>query len=225
MRRVASHMYERILVPTDGSTGSEQVADHAAELAATTGADLYGIYVVDEKDVGVGSDELSQEEVERAFEDTGLAALGEVSEAGEHRDVATETEIRQGVPHRSIVDYAEEIGADVIVMGTHGRSGLERYLLGSVTEHVMRSARQPVLAVKLSGTAVTSAEAAVEAAARALEAEGEDLGEDRHLEELREEPWRERTTWVVPALTTDGRRVNVHVDAVTGDTRVAHLVD
>ena len=210
-------MYDRILVPTDGSDGSEQVAAHAAGLAAATGADLYAVYVVDDTAVSTETAEELGDEVADAFAESGRRALDRVAEVGADHDVAVTTELREGAPHRAIVDYADEVDADVVVMGTHGRSGLARYLLGSVTEHVLRAADQPVLAVKLESGAVTDAEAAESAARRAL------ADEDATLEGLRDDPYRERSTWVVPAETGDGRRVNVHVDAVTGDARVAHL--
>ncbi|AAV47178.1 universal stress protein [Haloarcula marismortui ATCC 43049] len=56
-----------------------------------------------------------------------------------------------GDPYEEIIDYAETAGVDMIVMGTHGRSGLDRFLLGSVTEKVVRTADAPVLTVRLSG--------------------------------------------------------------------------
>jgi len=58
------------------------------------------------------------------------------------------TETRRGEPYRTILDYADEAVVDVIVMGTHGRRGLDRYLLGSVTEKVVRAATVPVLTIR-----------------------------------------------------------------------------
>ena len=58
-----------------------------------------------------------------------------------------EASVLSGRPHRAIVDYAAEYDVDLIVMGTHGRTGLDRYLLGSVTERVVRLSDVPVLAV------------------------------------------------------------------------------
>jgi nucleotide-binding universal stress UspA family protein len=58
-----------------------------------------------------------------------------------------------GDPYEEIIDYAETEGVDMIVMGTHGRSGLDRFLLGSVTEKVVRTADAPVLTVRLSDEA------------------------------------------------------------------------
>jgi nucleotide-binding universal stress UspA family protein len=210
-------MYDRILVPTDDSEGSERVAAHAAELAATTGADLHAVYVVDESTLGAVGPDAPVDTVSQALEDVGRSALDRVEAVADDHGVAVTADLRRGDPGRGIVQYAEEIGADVVVMGTHGRKGLERYLLGSVTEHVLRATDRPVLAVKLDAAAVTDAAAAEDAAARALEGEGAALAS------LRDDPYRERATWVVPAVTEAGEEVNVHVDAVSGDARVAHL--
>lgn len=210
-------MYGRILVPTDGSAGSERVATHAAELAATTGAEVFAVYVIDEKAVRAGAGEPPSTDVGTAFEARGRAALDAVEDIGADHGVPVSTELRRGTPHRGIVDYAVQVGADVIVMGTHGRKGLQRYLLGSVTEHVLREAEQPVLALKLEGADVSEA---VEAEALAREAVDRD---GAAVADLRDEPYRERSTWVVPVVTERGDRINVHVDAVTGDARLAHL--
>jgi nucleotide-binding universal stress UspA family protein len=63
--------------------------------------------------------------------------------------VDIETVLRQGAPHTTILEYADEADVDLIVMGTHGRSGIHRYLLGSVTERVVRTADAPVLTVRM----------------------------------------------------------------------------
>jgi nucleotide-binding universal stress UspA family protein len=57
--------------------------------------------------------------------------------------------VAQGAPHRAILDYVDEQDIDLIVMGTHGRTGLDRYLLGSVTEKVVRLSDAPVLTVRM----------------------------------------------------------------------------
>jgi len=64
--------------------------------------------------------------------------------------VSVVSEIISGSPHKQLIDYAERHGIDLIVMGTHGRTGLDRYLLGSVTERVVRTADMPVLTVRVT---------------------------------------------------------------------------
>jgi nucleotide-binding universal stress UspA family protein len=208
-------MYDRILVPTDGSPSSEVVATHAAELAAAAGATLSALHVMDESTYDVDVD--ASAAVRDARREAGERALEEVAAVADEHGVEVNTELRRGVPDRSIVDYADEVDADLIAMGTHGRRGLERYLLGSVTEHVLRAADQPVLAVKLGTVAVSDADAAERAAREAL------AEEEVGIAGLREAPYRERSTWIVPITTEDGGRVNVHVDGASGETRIARL--
>ncbi|MFB6300176.1 MAG: universal stress protein [Halobacteriales archaeon] len=140
-------MYDRILVPTDGSDGTTRAVDQAVDLAATFDATLHTIYVVDNTslpaDVSAGS-------ILEALERTGEEATGSVVTAAESADVKVESDVLHGTPHRTIVEYAEDNDIDLIVMGTHGRSGLDRYLLGSVTEKVVRLARIPVLTVRMT---------------------------------------------------------------------------
>ncbi len=153
-------MYERVLVPTDGSEGSTVAIDHALDLARTYGATLEALYVVDTANV---STEVTGGAVIEAMERTGRKAVDAVAERAAAAGVDCDGEIARGTPHRAILDHAEESGADLIVMGTHGRTGLTRYLLGSVTEKIVRLSEVPVLTVRIASdreSARTGAEAA-----------------------------------------------------------------
>lgn len=139
-------MYEEILIPTDGSDGSMRAVDHAIELAEAMDATLATLYVVD-----TTSADASIVQTLEVLEDAGQEVVEEI------RDYAAEkgiddvlTNVTPGTPHKTILAYAEEIDADVIVMGTHGRTGLNRYLLGSVTEKVVRSSDRPVVTVPIT---------------------------------------------------------------------------
>ncbi|MDY6818941.1 MAG: universal stress protein [Halobacteriales archaeon] len=140
-------MYDQILVPTDGSDGTSRAVDQAVDLAATFDATLHTIYVVDNAslppDVSAGS-------ILEALERTGEEATDSVVTMAESAGVDVKSEVLHGTPYRTIVEYAEEADIDLIVMGTHGRSGLGRYLLGSVTEKVVRIAEVPVLTVRMT---------------------------------------------------------------------------
>lgn len=139
-------MYERVLVPTDGSEGTRGALEHAVNLATTHNATLHALYVVD---MNVGVDE-SVAGMLSALEEAGENAIDEVIQQAEAAGVETaEGSVTRGTPHRTILDYAEEHDIDLIVMGTHGRTGLNRYLLGSVTEKVVRLSETPVLTVRL----------------------------------------------------------------------------
>jgi len=138
-------MYEDILVPTDGSAGASAALAEAIELAGEFDATVHSLYVVDMASVGteVGTVDLV-ESFERMGEEATEAAAARARDAG----VAATGAVATGSPHSEIVDYVDEAGIDLVVMGTHGRTGLERYLLGSVTEKVVRTADVPVLTVR-----------------------------------------------------------------------------
>jgi nucleotide-binding universal stress UspA family protein len=139
-------MYDRILLPTDGSDASDRAVEQAIGLARETGATLLVLFVVEDIPY---SPELMDDEVESHLRDVGQAALEEIGARADEAGVGIETVLRQGAPHTSILEYADEADVDLIVMGTHGRSGLDRYLLGSVTERVVRTADAPVLTVRM----------------------------------------------------------------------------
>jgi nucleotide-binding universal stress UspA family protein len=137
-------MYETILVPTDGSDQSDAAVDHAVELARHHGSEIHVLYVADSN-----RDSLTMQggEVVDALEQEGDQI---VSEALDRADAGTDivSEVLTGDPVETILDYADSIDADLVVMGTAGRRGLDRYLLGSTTERVVRLSPVPVLALR-----------------------------------------------------------------------------
>ncbi|SDY10040.1 universal stress protein [Halobellus clavatus] len=139
-------MYDRILVPTDGSDASQGAIDHAIELASQYDATVFALYVVDT--AAYSSLEMGSEVVAEALREEGNTAVEAVVDAGEAAGVDVETDVRNGVAHQSILDHADEHDVDLIVMGTHGRTGVGRVLLGSVAEKVVRTATVPVLTVQ-----------------------------------------------------------------------------
>src|SRR6056297_2726348 len=141
-------MYDRILVPTDGSPSMQTVVDHALELANVHDATVHGLYVVDTGNFATLPVETTWDGVAGLLREEGEQAMSEFEEmAG---DAPVETAITEGNPSSEIVDYALEHGCDTVVMGTHGRGGIDRLLLGSVAERVVRSAPAPVVTVPLS---------------------------------------------------------------------------
>jgi nucleotide-binding universal stress UspA family protein len=124
-------MYERILLPTDGSNGTRGAVEHAINLATTYDAALHTIYVVD-TNIGVDA---SVPGTLDTLEEAGENAIDGVIQQAEAAGVKTiEGVVAQGTPHQVILDYIGEHDIDLVVMGTHGRMGLDRYLLGSITE-------------------------------------------------------------------------------------------
>lgn len=141
-------MYDDILVPTDGSAGMDRVIEHAVNLCETHGATLHGLYVIDTASLADLPMESSWEAVNTALREEGDSSLEAMERlAG---DVSVRTSQVEGSPAQEIVEYAEDEGIDLVVMGTHGRSGVDRLLLGSVAERVVRTSPVPVLTVRVT---------------------------------------------------------------------------
>ncbi|MFO7927522.1 MAG: universal stress protein [Halobacteriota archaeon] len=143
-------MFDTILVPTDGSEGMARVIETASELADVHDSTVHFVYAVHTASFASLPMESSWEGVGVMLREEGDKAL----EAAKRQCTADriETAIVDGPPSREILAYAEETGCDLIVMGTHGRGGLNRLLLGSVAERVVRSATIPVMTVRVGET-------------------------------------------------------------------------
>ncbi|WP_436927683.1 universal stress protein [Halosimplex amylolyticum] len=137
--------FETVLVPTDGSDAANFAADHGITLAEATDAAMHVVHVVNLTAV---SGEFGSAEVLNSLEEAGQQAVDDVINRAKDTGLrSVEASVLSGTPARAILDYAEERDIDLIVMGTHGRTGLDRYLLGSVTEKIVRVADAPVLTV------------------------------------------------------------------------------
>jgi nucleotide-binding universal stress UspA family protein len=158
-------MYDTILVPADGSAGFERVITHAGELARLHDAAVVALYVVDATSYTGLPMEASWEGVRDVLEGRGETALAEVERLLAD-DIEVETTTAEGRPSREVVNVARERGVDCIVMGTHGRAGIDRLILGSVAERVVRTAPMPVVTVGFSADEVEeTSESGPEAAA------------------------------------------------------------
>lgn len=139
-------MFQRILFPTDGSSEAEEALEDAIAFAKKYEADLHVLYVVDTYEKSW--QESVVEEVIDIAKEEGNQALDRVVKQVEREGVTVrKTLTRNNRPEDAILDYAEKQEIDLIVMGTHGRSGFKRLFLGSTTERVMRRTDLPVLAV------------------------------------------------------------------------------
>ena len=137
-------MIDTVLVATDGSTSVERAVAVALDLAERFDAALHALYVVDGDEV-----DASPETVRASYHDA-LAESGEraLSAIRERAGGSVATAIHEGRPSTEIIEHAREIDADVVALGTRGRHGENRYLLGSVAEAVVRSCPVPVLTVR-----------------------------------------------------------------------------
>jgi universal stress protein A len=132
---------KKILVPIDFSATALRAYDYAAGLCKTTGATLVALHVIPPV---LNVETIDLADLAREAEVTTKAALATLRPKP-HRSL-----IERGVPHDIIASVAQSIGADLIVIGTHGRSGLRHLVLGSVAENVVRHAPCPVLTVRSS---------------------------------------------------------------------------
>ncbi len=141
-------MYDDVLVPTDGSNGTDRVLAHALGMA-DEGATVHSVYVVDRRLIRAAADD-TKADVRRSLEEEGDVALDDVRVTVEDEGFACVTERVEGIPHRAILEYAEEHDVDAVVMGTHGHTGKDRLAnLGSTTERVVQNGGVPVLVVDL----------------------------------------------------------------------------
>ena len=136
---------DTILIPTDDSDGALTGAYAGIALASQTNADIHIVSVID---IPTGAREYEKQAIS-ALEGEALEATQRVEGIVRAYDatLSVESTVMTGTPFQSIREYAHRREIDTIVMGTKGRSGLDRALLGSVTENVLRTARMPVLAV------------------------------------------------------------------------------
>lgn len=143
-------MYENILLPTDGSEGTEGAVEQAIDIAETYGATVHALYVIDLKEVNAIEHTFDTTEYTEEFRSQGESVLEDLEDRAADAGVDIETVLEEGIPHEVILDYSEDEDMDLIVMGTHGRTGLDRYLVGSVTEKVVRLSDVPVLTTRLT---------------------------------------------------------------------------
>lgn len=146
----------RILAPTDFSPPARHAIEHARELAAATAATLELFHVLPDLELplpmnpaGLGSSAMVVAELEPQAR-TALAELA----AAAGPPARIEAEVWQGAPAASILDRARASEADLVVLATHGRSGIDRLLLGSVAEKVARLAPCPVLVLPAGGASL-----------------------------------------------------------------------
>jgi len=146
-------MFERILVPIDGSDQSRAAAKKGVELAAEHDASVHILYVVEPvplrrfsagpEPASAGHGEILEEQKGEARE-----SIDAVAGLCEERGLDVVDAIEYGLPVEEILEYVEAEGIDGIAMGTHGRSGVERVVIGSVAEKVVRKSPVPVVTIR-----------------------------------------------------------------------------
>jgi len=157
-------MYQRILVPYDGSPTSSRGLDEAIQLAALTNASLRLVYMVDDLLFlsGFETYPVCASDMLPLMREAGDKILRDGKARAQRAGVKADTVLLEGVAPRLadlVVEQVKAWGADLVVIGTHGRRGVGRLLLGSDAEQVVRSATVPVLLVRAPEAAAAAAPA------------------------------------------------------------------
>lgn len=145
---MASKLYKKILIATDGSEYTKNAVDYGIDLAKSTGAKLHAIYVVDTAAFASIPMDAAWESMYELLRQEGDEATKYVADKAEAESLEVERNTVEGHPADEIIKYAEKNQISLIVMGTLGKSGLDRFLLGSVAEKVVRTSKIPVLVVR-----------------------------------------------------------------------------
>lgn len=144
---------KKILVPTDFSDSSDKALQEAIDVAGKYHSKITVLHVIDKEIQQCAVDYCIPIEAVERFEEEGVnqsrkRMQTEVSKLSGSQTVEIDYDVKHGVPYDEIIKEQEEKGIDLIVMASHGRTGLTRFMLGSVADKVVKKASAPVLLVK-----------------------------------------------------------------------------
>jgi nucleotide-binding universal stress UspA family protein len=131
-------LFERIMFPTDGSEYAASSEDIVMEMAKKFGSTVVAVNIIDDKLIYPFE----------VLEDEGKSILSHVSERGQNEDVKVEEVLIVGSPTHDMEKIVKKTEADLVVIATHGKTGLEKLILGSVAESALKTVKVPVLLVK-----------------------------------------------------------------------------
>ncbi|UOY09936.1 universal stress protein [Methanonatronarchaeum sp. AMET6-2] len=158
-------MYDRILIPTDGSGAADKASLHAFNLAEKFDSELHVLYVVSRRippvfsnDVKIpGEVHLSQRTVEKLrsgempdddeTREKLMRPTEKIADEARDRGIKVVQSVRAGRPDKEIIDYTREYNVDMIVMGSHGKGSLDHMILGSTTDKVLKLSKIPVVVI------------------------------------------------------------------------------
>ncbi len=144
-----SRARRRILIATDGSETANEAADFGIEMIGCSGAKIYAVYVIDTSPYrSIPLDEIWSKETLDEFERAGYEATSYIEKIGKAAGAEVESRVLKGHPAEKILNFAEDNNIDMIIVGSLGKSGYERVLVGSVSEKIIRHAKIPVLVVR-----------------------------------------------------------------------------
>lgn len=146
---IASKPRRQILIATDGSETANEAADFGMEMVGCSGAKIYAVHVIDTTPYrSVSLDKIWSKEVLEEHERMGYEATSYIEKLAKAAGDEVESRILKGNPAEKIVSFAEDNNIDMIIIGSLGKGGYDRLVLGSVSEKVVRHAKVPVLVVR-----------------------------------------------------------------------------
>ncbi len=143
------NFFKKILVATDGSENARRAASYGVNIAKATGAEVHALYIISTQHAVTTRTVMGWSEAfEEYLANKGGVAIADVEKLGKEAGVKVEPVFLKGIPADKILEYAEENNIDLIVMGTHGLTGIKRFLIGSVAESVVRHSKAPVMVIR-----------------------------------------------------------------------------
>lgn len=151
-----SDIFKKIMIATDGSECSKKAVNKGIEFAQLSGGTVYAVYVVTTAYISTldGSYFSSIDmypywkAIHEALNKQGHQAVDYVKELGDKMSINVKSIILEGNPSEELIQYAEKENMDIVIMGTVGRTGLDRMILGSVAGNVVRHSKVPVMVVR-----------------------------------------------------------------------------
>lgn len=145
---MSSDLYRNIVIATDGSENSRRAIFYGIEIAKLSGATVHVLYVVDTPSTISETWTAGKEMIREMMINDGKKVMSKIMKILEDSGVEAKEVLLEGHPSDGIINFAENNSMDLIVMGTLGKTGLERFLMGSVAEKVVRYSKVPVLVVR-----------------------------------------------------------------------------
>ena len=149
---MTSEFYRNIVIATDGSENTQKAVSYGIEIAKLSGATVHALYVVDTSSFSSIPMDAGWESMYEILKKEGEKAVSEVNKQGKAAGVDVREIIEDGHPSSTIIEFAENNNVDLVVLGTLGKTGLDRFLLGSVAEKVVRGSKVPVMVVRSGET-------------------------------------------------------------------------
>jgi len=143
-----SDLYRNIVIATDGSENTRRAISYGIEIAKLSGATVHALHVVNTQSTISESWTAGKEEIYKIMRGDGEKVVSKLKQIGEDSGVEVREVLLDGHPSDEIINFAENNNVDLIVMGTLGKTGLEKFLMGSVAEKVVRNSKVPVMVIR-----------------------------------------------------------------------------